>query len=109
MFLIHTPSKFIHIKITNRIIIIIYSSDAYDDSKESKKSRRQLCSNLFEHLFTPSTTESSEQSSPVISSSLASNTNDTAQPPSVIPKPQPSAPKLEFALIESFEKVEHFI
>jgi len=99
-----------HIKITNRIIVIIYSSDAYDDSKESKKSRRQLCSNLFEHLFTPSTTESSEQSSPVISS-LASNTNDAAQPPStitsVIPKPQPSAPKLEFALIESFEKVEY--
>jgi hypothetical protein len=40
---------------------------------------------------------------------LISNTNDTVKPPSVIPKPQPSAPKLEFALIESFEKVEYLI
>ncbi|CAF3370662.1 unnamed protein product [Rotaria sp. Silwood1] len=97
-----------------------YSDDAYDDSKESKKSRRQLCSNLFEHLFTQSSTESlttSEQSSPIItppppsSSSSVSNSksNETIISSSIIkpiiPPVQPSSvPKAEFASIESFEQ-----
>ncbi|CAF0895520.1 unnamed protein product [Adineta steineri] len=96
-----------------------YSDDAYDDSKESKKSRRQLCSNLFEHLFTSSTTEPStpiEQSHSGLSSSssLTSNPNEivipSLQPPRatstipVIPQAKPSAPKLEFAPIESFDQ-----
>ncbi|CAF1256318.1 unnamed protein product [Adineta steineri] len=96
-----------------------YSDDAYDDSKESKKSRRQLCSNLFEHLFTSSTTEPStaiEQSHSGLSSSssLTSNPNEivipSLQPPRatstipVIPQSKPSAPKLEFVPIESFDK-----
>ncbi|CAF5112345.1 unnamed protein product, partial [Rotaria magnacalcarata] len=85
----------------------------YDDSKESKKSRRQLCSNLFEHLFTQSTTEptiSSEQSSPTITLPIiTSNSTETGKPaqtiPPVVPKAQPPAPpKLEFVTIESFEK-----
>ncbi|CAF4876153.1 unnamed protein product, partial [Rotaria magnacalcarata] len=80
----------------------------YDDSKESKKSRRQLCSNLFEHLFTQSTTEptiSSEQSSPTITLPIiTSNSTETGKPaqtiPPVVPKAQPPAPpKLEFVTI----------
>ncbi|CAF4337782.1 unnamed protein product [Rotaria sordida] len=94
-----------------------YPDDAYNDSKESKKSRRQLCSNLFEHLFTQSSTDSltsSEQSSPITipPPSLISNTNETIIRSStitpVIPQVQPSSvPKSEFAPIESFEQVNY--
>ena len=95
------------------IIIITCFSDTYDDSKESKKSRRQLCSNLFEHLFTQST-ESLEQPPPLVPpSSSLSTANETVKPPPtiapIIPKPQPVAPKLEFASIESFQQVIYFI
>jgi hypothetical protein len=98
---------------TINILIISCFSDAYDDSKESKKSRRQLCSNLFEHLFTQSTTE---EPAPIIntpvmtSSTVVSNSNDIVKPPPpVVPKAQPVVPKLEFATIESFEQVNYLI
>lgn len=86
---------------------IICFSDAYDDSKESKKSRRQMCSNLFEHLFTQSTTESSvssEQPS-VITPSETTKTPQTVAPVIPAPAPPPAPPKFQFATIESFEKV----
>ena len=98
-------------------------SDAYEDTKESKKSRRQICSNLFEHLFTQSTTElgstaleaSVPTTNPVISlPSLTSSTSDSPKPvpvkKSIVP---PAAPKFEYASIESFDQVEwrriHFL
>ena len=85
-------------------------SDAYEDTKESKKSRRQLCSNLFEHFFTQSTAEivPTPENQP---SGLSGNPTDSTKPvpPAVktpsIPPPPPAAPKLEFALIESFDQV----
>lgn len=95
------------------------SSETYDDSKESKKSRRQLCSNLFEHLFSQPTTESPTASEqflpppppPLIS--LPDITNPVKLPPVIAaaapPPPPPPRPQEQpagqFAPIASFEQV----
>jgi hypothetical protein len=92
--------------------IFLYCSDSYDDSKESKKSRRQLCSNLFEHLFTQSDivpSSSAESSSSITNIPMASSSSSTIPLP-IVSKPQPPAPpKLEFAPIESFGQVSHHL
>ena len=102
------------------MMIIICFSEAYDDSIESKKSRRQLCSNLFEHLFTQSGTESptsTEQSLPPTMAlpppSLIPNANNPVKPTpplppptTVAPVPSQSQPSAQFAQIESFQQVE---
>ncbi|CAF1004108.1 unnamed protein product, partial [Didymodactylos carnosus] len=72
-----------------------YPDSSYDESTVSKKARRQLCSNLFEHLFEPS-------SNPTEQAQLNEQPLPTSYTQEAIPPKSTGPPPLPFAPIEPF-------